>query len=124
MFLRLTLALALLRLPRIVFNILRAAILLIWMMLVGLAAILSRLFSASLDDQVRGLSQTRPQGMMSEGVSCPRCHRLNSSEEEECFACGEELLVSNPNLPNLTDRVFLWGVVAGVVITVLLLVIF
>lgn len=118
---RLILALALLKIPRLIFNLLRSIILIAWMLVVGGLAILFRIVTPSADNRLRDLDQAIPQGLLTEGVPCPRCHRLNTYEAHTCFSCGSYLAFNTQHFRIPSRTAIVLGIVLAVVLSLLLL---
>lgn len=121
MLLRITLALALLRIPRLIFRLVRSLALMAWILITGSLAILVRIVTPSSDVRLRDLDRATPQGLFTEGTTCPRCHRLNDYEAHTCFWCGSHL-DSSPERTRLpSGGAIVFGIVLAVALWLFLL---
>lgn len=105
-----------------IFFVVRTAFGVIWVLLVALVALLSKLLVPSVEARLRELRDTDQLGVLTEGKLCPHCQGLNKPEVQTCFACGNALATGTDVFQVLTNRYVVIGIAVGLTLVVLLLI--
>lgn len=106
-----------------IFFVARAAFGVIWVLLVALFALLSKLLVPSVEARLRNLREVDQLSVLTEGKLCPQCQGVNQPGAQICFACGNALATGSKFSQVPANSYMVIGIAVGLIIVVFLLII-